>query len=469
MHVGHFRPDPSDAEVGTRPVRGRRSALVDPALDWHRHGLTPAWNGMETSVCAAALEPSVFHGQGADELHRFLEGVRSRGESAMAIITIGDAADDSPRSVMQPYNNSFHLPTRGNTIPARRSVIAGRRLPQGTRPELVPGLGPVEKDLGLRLRNHRPVEAPWWALKLIGELHGGVTGYKPAGELHPILVDGLGEPLVAVWISLEEDQRWYVIPDATDWSPVLDWLVSKALPAYVPGALRRVRSPHFDDPALLTAAEIEACQALEAEKTRHAAEKVRLQEVLNQAKAAADSVREGLLYGTGQELEDAVAAVLRAAGFTTVELDVELNGTRSADVLAVLGEHRLLVEVKSAGGEAGEKLVGALEKHLATWPQLRPRDPVSGAVLVVNHQHKMTVAERTPQVYRRPEFVASLPFPVLSTAALFEWWRMGDWAAIQKAMLNAVPPAAAPSPAVPSPPRPRQLWSRWRRRPEEAS
>jgi len=454
-------------------VRGRSSALVDPALDWHRHGLTPAWNGMETSACAAALEPSFFHGQGADELHRFLEGVRSRGENAMAIITIGDAADDTPRSVMRRYNNSFHLPTRSNTIPARRAVIAGRRLPQGTHPELAPGLGPVEKDLGLRLRNHRPAEAPWWALKLIGESHGGVTGYKPEGELHPILVDGLGEPVVAVWISPEEDQRWYVVPDATDWSPVLDWLVVKALPAYVPAALRRVRSPHFDDPALHTAAETKARQALETEKARHAAEKARLQEVWDQAKASADPIREGLLYGTGQELEDAVIAVLRAAGFTTVGLDVELNGTRSADILAVLGQHRLLVEVKSASGEASEKLVGALEKHLATWPQLRPRDPVSGAALIVNHQHKMTVAERAPQVYRRPEFVASLPFPVLSTSALFQWWRTEDWAAIREAMLDAMPPtvalSAAPSPVVPSPPRPPWPWSRWRRRPEESS
>lgn len=449
MHVGHLRPDPSDTAGETWRLRGRqrRSALTESALDWHRHGLDPHWTGMETSACVAALEPNLFPSGGGDELHRFLEGARSRGETALAVIPLGDGADDTPRSVLMRDGASFFLP-------GFDGMLVGRRLPTGTRPRLASDLDPAEKDLGLRLRN-RPAEAPWWELKAVGltlepGAGGPVTRRKPQGELRPILVDGLGQPVAGVWVTPDGHQRWYVIPDATDWDSVLDWLVHKALPAYVPGALRRVRSPHFDDPDLHTAAETAARQALEAEEARHAAEKARLQDVLDQARATAGPIREGLLYGTGQELEDAVDAVLQAAGFTTVRLDAELNGTHSADILALLGPHRLLVEVKSASGEAGEKLVGAAEKHLATWPALRPQDPVTGAVLIVNDQHKTAVTERKPQVYRRQEFVASLPFPVLSTRALFGWWRTEDWMALQKAMLDtALPPTAAPT-AVPS-------------------
>jgi hypothetical protein len=43
-----------------------------------------------------------------------------------------------------------------------------------------------------------------------------------------------------------------------------------------------------------------------------------------------------LLHGTGKELVDAVNTVLTAAGFTTVNLDEELGGTRSAGPLGDL-------------------------------------------------------------------------------------------------------------------------------------
>ena len=102
----------------------------------------------------------------------------------------------------------------------------------------------------------------------------------------------------------------------------------------------------------------------------------------------ADPVRYGLLFGTGDELEDAVAAVLQAAGFTTVNLDDELGDSKSADLLATYGAERRMIEVKSAAGNAPEKLVSALERHLATWPSLRPDEPIGAGVLVVNHQHR---------------------------------------------------------------------------------
>jgi len=56
-------------------------------------------------------------------------------------------------------------------------------------------------------------------------------GDPPAeGELHPILIDALGDPVVAAWTPPSGDRRWYDIPDATDWNNVLDWLVHRALP-----------------------------------------------------------------------------------------------------------------------------------------------------------------------------------------------------------------------------------------------
>ncbi|MEU0388438.1 hypothetical protein [Streptomyces chartreusis] len=46
-----------------------------------------------------------------------------------------------------------------------------------------------------------------------------------------------------------------------------------------------------------------------------------------------------------------------------------------------------LVEVMGASGPAQEHLGGHLHRHLETWQQLRPDEPVSGGVLMVNHQH----------------------------------------------------------------------------------
>ncbi|MFF4121292.1 hypothetical protein ACFY0P_48970 [Streptomyces sp. NPDC001714] len=80
-----------------------------------------------------------------------------------------------------------------------------------------------------------------------------------------------------------------------------------------------------------------------------------------------------------------------------------------------------LVEVKGASRSAQEHLVGHLLRHLETWPQPRPDEPVSDGVPIVNHQHKLHPAQRTAAVYARPEFVASLdslPVTVISTVEL---------------------------------------------------
>jgi hypothetical protein len=145
----------------------------------------------------------------------------------------------------------------------------------------------------------------------------GSETHEAEGEVHPILVDALGEPVVAAWTPPSGDQRWYVIPDATDWDNMLGWLVHRALPEYVPAALRRARSPHFVDPDLQTAAELAARQAVTELEARYAEEKLRLEADLRRAEAVAEPVRYGLLYGSGAELVAAVAEVLTAAGLTT--------------------------------------------------------------------------------------------------------------------------------------------------------
>jgi hypothetical protein len=443
VHVGQPAPtheDLVDAVAKTdAPGSGRlprRFPLIEPGIEWREHGVEPRWLGMETSDCAAALNPSIFHRHGADELQRFLAGAGSRQEPALVVATIGDAEDDFPRSVLSRHDATVHLPEL-------RCSIDGRRLPAGSRPTLAAGLVAADRDLGLRLLN-RPF-APWWTLTLSGHTAypgagGSPVTYEPEGELRAILVDALGAPVVAVWTPPAGDQRWYVIPDAADWNGVIDWLIQQALPAFVPDALRRARSPQFADHRLQTQTELLARNALADMAARHAEERARLEGELQRAQAAAEEVRYGLLYGTGKELVDAVDAVLQQAGFATVNLDAELGGTRSADLLATFQQQRRLVEVKAVSGAASEALVGDLQRHLATWPELRPQEPVGGGVLIVNHQHKLEPDQRAPQVYSRREFVAALTVPVVSTRALFDWWRVSDWSAIRQAVLGPAYP-----------------------------
>jgi hypothetical protein len=450
--------------------RSSRPRLRVPAgLDWQKHGLEPRWLGMETSDCAVAVQPSIFHGRGADELERFLAGARRRHEVALVVAVIGDASDERARGVLSSFDSSIHVNTS--------TTVSGRRLPAGTRPELAPGLSSADRDLALRLRT-RTVDAPWWSLHLSGTRSERADGFgfvihEVEGELHPILVDALGDPLVAAWTSRAGGQRWYIIPDAANWDNVLGWLIKRALPEYVPNALRRARSPHFADPDLQTGEESAVRQALDELEMRYTTEKQRLDEDLRAAEARAQPIRYGLLYSTGAELVRAVAAVLTAAGLRAVDLDEELGGTRSADLLVSDGAPPArLVEVKGVSGAASERLVDDLQRHLRTWPQLRPGQPVTGGVLIVNHQYDLHPSERTAHVYSRPEFIAALRVTVVSTLDLFRWWRTADWAAIRTAMLGAhpsqaattaVPTEAATNPAAPANPVRRRWWGGGRR------
>jgi hypothetical protein len=360
-------------------------------------------------------------------------------------------------------------------------AVNGQRLPTATTVTLATGLEDVDADLGKRLLN-RPPNAAWWSLSLDGDttesMAGGPPVHHPAvGELVPILVDPLSNPVVAVWLSPDARIRWYIVPDDLNWNVVLDWLTHQAIPTYVPAAAQRYRSSSFVDTSLLTPAESHARQALADMETRHAEERDHLEAVLADAREAAEPVRDGLFYGTGDTLVDAVAAVLRDAGFDVVNLDEELGATLSADLLATLGDHRRLIEVKSAGRKASETLLNDLRRHLQTWPELRPELPVGGGALIVNHQYRLPPADRSPAVYSRREFVATLTEPVIAVQALFDWWRTKDWPFLQRAVMNTdnLPPESAASAAEtpptthtkqqkphnePSTPRRRRFWHR---------
>ena len=143
--------------------------------------------------------------------------------------------------------------------------------------------------------------------------------------------------------------------------------------------------------------------------------------------------------------------VLTDAGITVADLDAVLGDTSSADLLGELDTRRRLIEVKSASGNAGEKLMGQLENHLRNWPP-PGQDPVEGGVLIVNHQHRLPPAERSEAVYDRPDFLRNLTAPVISTRQLYDWWRSAAWDQIRDAIFPSTT-AAVDAPSVPDPAR----------------
>ncbi|MEU2182481.1 hypothetical protein [Streptomyces thermolilacinus] len=83
---------------------------------------------MDTSTCAAAINPSHFSGDGAEEFDRFLSGAASRGEPALIVATMGTADDDEDR-----VRSVFGRP--GGRVDFRHftGAIVGERLLAGRR------------------------------------------------------------------------------------------------------------------------------------------------------------------------------------------------------------------------------------------------------------------------------------------------------------------------------------------------
>jgi len=227
------------------------------------------------------------------------------------------------------------------------------------------------------------------------------------------------------------------LPTQTDWALVIAWLTSRAVPQYVPDALRRIRAADLVDPELLTRREVEADEALRRFEKESAQELGRLRDDVDSARAEANELRPKLLYGTSGELVDGVAAVMRLAGFTVEDLDSTLGRGRSADLLLTTAGKHWLCEVRSASGSAPEDAISDLERHTRTWRELGRSEELSGGVVIINHQHASAPLRRDAKVFTRREFVDSLPYPVIPSLALFCWWRDRDFGPVLDAVTGA--------------------------------
>ncbi|AGM31615.1 hypothetical protein MASS_1p0055 (plasmid) [Mycobacteroides abscessus subsp. bolletii 50594] len=477
MHIGYPPPAQwdkvSDGSVRLYKMLGGtevRPTITSEQIDWGTLGLIPRWVGEDTSGAVAAIEPSRYFNRGAAEWERFITGARQRQEVALAVSMIGHPGS-SENSGMGglPGVADARVALPGSEA----GSIGGFHTPLAEAPSVANGLGRADRDLAMRLVNARGSATNWWTLHYNAAIilpgdGGPGREVQPDGSLQPLLVSAVGEVVAAVWVSADERLRHYVIPYLKSWKVVLDWLAQHAVPEFVPSAVRRVHANLGEDPALQTDAEKAALAARAKLDEQYRIQSEQLEQTLRGARAAADEVRFNLLYGRSTSLENAVAAVLTDAGMTVVPLDSDLKNTASADMLVSDGARHRLVEVKSESGNASEKHVGDAQKHLATWPALRPDVEVEGVSLIINHQTKIYPGERTDQAYTRPEFVQSLTIPVITATALYDAWRRHDFGAIRAAVFGAAlsigksavdDRSQQPAVGVPEPSR-RQRW--WR-------
>lgn len=216
----------------------RRPSVAWPDFDWAGLGFEPRWVGSDTAACAAARQPSVYGGQGADEFDRFRRGVQSRGEIAMVISLIGNAQDE-----LRNIRNVFGPPASSVSIGRTHTSISGRLLGKDAKVRLAADIGDADVDLARRLLNLDP--APRWStLSLLGAVMESVYGreeHAAEGVLIPVLETELGEPVVAAWVSPDGVERRYVVPEGTPWAVLLQWLQDRGIPEFVPGAMCRAR------------------------------------------------------------------------------------------------------------------------------------------------------------------------------------------------------------------------------------
>ena len=433
----------------------RRPAVASAALDWSAMGFDPRWVGFDTADCVAALQPSIFASQGADEFDRFRQGAESRGEVAIVISPVGQPDRGEPRSVLSTHDDSIHLGRM-------ESTIGSRPLGLGARVQAAEDLNDADSQLALLLLSCNPT-LPWRTLSLHGvtyEAYNGRSHHPAQGTLESIVETELGEPVVAVWGSPDGVERRYVVPAETPWPVLLRWLAEQALPQFVPGALRRARRHLASDHTTMTRRERAARTALTDLEAEYAVRRAELEGELEAAQAAASVVREGLLYGTGTPLVSAVRSVLESAGVTVVDLDDRLGGTKNADLLCTFGRSRL-VEVKSASGNAPERAYEDLVRHLREWKKLPGSTPVDGGALVLNHQHRVVPHERNPKPYSRPELLAAQTEPIITTLDLFGAWREDDADTVRRLLFGEVGPQVSRALVTAgSEPGQRRWWSR---------
>lgn len=400
--------------------RQRRPQIAAEEIDWKGLGLVPRWAGDDSSSAVAAIETSNI----GDDWARFHTGAEIRHEAALYISTSCPSGRGSVPARLKNHPAIAALPFAEDELRFSSDPIRLAR-----PPTLAENLTTTDRDLALRIRNLS--DAQWPDLKV--ERVDQATAFY--GRWTPLLVTPDDKTVAGVWHVHSSDYipiYHYMLPGLPSYRPILQWLVERAVPDLIPSAATRTRRYMAEQPELQNIREREIIERLTSLTVRYEMEKAELQKQLVHERAAITVVRDPLLFGTGDALEESVHRVLVDAGVKATRLDPEL-GTRSADLLAEFDGRRVLVEVKSAGGNAPESLTEALRRHQRTWPQLRPGQPLDAVVLVVNHQHKLPPMDRSPEVYQRREFVDSLDMPVISALQLFDHWRQRNFARIREA------------------------------------
>ena len=168
VHVGERSPTWWDEVEAIRRTKNphawgdkERPVITLPDLDWASLAFTPRWVGDDSTESVVAIEPSRFHGEGAEEWDRFVLGTRSRGELALAVKLIGDVKPPVSRAGSSP-GASVTLPTGSGHIV---TSVGGERLMLSSPPELATNLQGADRDLAVRI-SQRSLEFPWWNLNL---------------------------------------------------------------------------------------------------------------------------------------------------------------------------------------------------------------------------------------------------------------------------------------------------------------
>jgi hypothetical protein len=349
--------------------------------------------GDDASRCVAALGP--FLGSGTTETARFLQGAGRRNETAVAFWELGDAH-------------------RVGFSPDAGWSLTAERLPAGARLDLTEGLSDVDRDLALRVRNALPDDAI---------LHSLTVEMGP--PLQPLLEDGLGNPVVAVWADPDRRARWHVVPRGIGWEGVVEWLFDRGIRQYVPAVASRIPALAKLADNLLTSAERAARLNLERLEEEFNERRAALDSAMAKAREEADVIRKPLLWGTGDDLKQAVAALLGPSGFEVEDLDQTFGSGRSGDLLVSKDAQHRLVETKGLTGAPSEREVGDVVKHVRTWPSLGRAEELNGGVLVLNHHLRVPPLARPRSPYQRPEFVDALNgfgVTVIDSIALARWW-----------------------------------------------
>ena len=332
-----------------------------------------------------------------------------------------------------------------DSVPLGQSYtsISSEPIGKGARVRAADDLTDADGQLALRMLTCQPTPT-WRNLSLGGavlETPYGREEHSPEGALLPIVETELGEPVVAAWVSRDGIERRYVVPVETPWPLLLPWLRDQALPQFVPGAMRRARRLLADDQGLMTRRERDGRAALTELETDYVTRHSELEHELEEARSAASSIREGLLYGTGGQLVDAVRSAFEWAGIAVVDLDKRF-GTSGADLLCTLTGRSRLVEVKSASGSAPERAYQDLLRHLREWPSQPGSVPVEGGALLIGHELRTLPLERSPRPYARPEFLAAQTEPVIAALDLFAAWREEDTDGIHRLLFGSATPQA---------------------------